>query len=170
MAGCNGRSSWTDIVQVVIGKLFCRLFWKWKNFPDSTLTGGSDYTRGKVPIVFCKSPNVTNKLCSCSVQHINTVQQVYSLWGHSRTVLRSVKRIQTKWPSIPRRPLCILESTCTSYAYRIYLIKRLGVYFLAASVEGAFKRDGRLFETGVYCFVYFKLFLAAATYSSQLQS
>ena len=58
--------------------------------------------------------------------------------------------------------------------YCIYLIKRPGVYLLATSVEGdvtegAFKRDGRLFETGVYCYVYFKLqavimlFLAAAT-------
>ncbi len=55
------------------------------------------------------------------------------------------------------------------YKYCIYFIKRPGVYFLATSVEGAFKRDGRLFETGVYCYVYFKLqavimlFLAAAT-------
>ncbi len=56
--------------------------------------------------------------------------------------------------------------------YCIYLIKRPGVYFLAASVERAFKQDGRLFETSVYCFVYtsnscssavIMLFLAAAT-------
>ncbi len=49
--------------------------------------------------------------------------------------------------------------------YRIYLIKRPGFYFLAASVEGAFKRDGRLFETGVYCFVYFKLLLISSYYA-----
>ncbi len=41
--------------------------------------------------------------------------------------------------------------------YRIYLIKRPGVYLLATSVEEAFKRDGCLLETGGYCYVYFKL-------------
>ena len=49
--------------------------------------------------------------------------------------------------------------------YSIYLMKRLAVYFLAAYVEGAFKRDGRLFETGVYCFVYFKLLLISSYYA-----
>ena len=32
----------------------------------------------------------------------------------------------------------------------MYLIKRPGVYFISKSVKGAFKRDGRLFEMGVY--------------------
>ncbi len=65
----------------------------------------------------------------------------------------------------------------TTCMYHIYLIKRPGVYFLETSVEGAFKRDGRLFETGVYCFVYFKLLLISSYYalfgcchSSQLKS
>ena len=34
--------------------------------------------------------------------------------------------------------------------YHIYLIKRPGVYFISKSVEGVFKRDGYLFEMGVY--------------------
>ncbi len=33
--------------------------------------------------------------------------------------------------------------------YRIYLIKRPGVYFISKSVKGAFKRGGRLFKEGV---------------------
>ncbi len=36
------------------------------------------------------------------------------------------------------------------YIYRIYLIKRPGVYFISKSVKGAFKRGGRLFKEGVY--------------------
>ncbi len=40
--------------------------------------------------------------------------------------------------------------------YRIYLIKRPGVYFILKSVKGAFKRGGRLFKEGVYCYVYSK--------------
>ena len=47
----------------------------------------------------------------------------------------------------------------------IYLIKHPGVYFLATSVEGAFKQDGRLFETGVYCYVYFKLLHSSSYYA-----
>ncbi len=35
------------------------------------------------------------------------------------------------------------------FVYRIYLIKRPGVYFISKSVKGAFKR-GRLFKEGVY--------------------
>ena len=63
--------------------------------------------------------------------------------------------------------------------YCIYLIKHPGVYFhiVLGLAEGAFKRDGRLFETGVYCFVYFKLLLISSYYalfgcchSSQLKS
>ncbi len=46
-----------------------------------------------------------------------------------------------------------------------YLIKRPGVYFLATSVEGVFKRDGRLFETGVYCCAYFKLLPSTSYYA-----
>ncbi len=38
----------------------------------------------------------------------------------------------------------------TKYMYRIYLIKRPGVYFISKSVKGAFKRGGRLFKEGVY--------------------
>ncbi len=46
-------------------------------------------------------------------------------------------------------PSYIYDCTCynplqsTFVMYRIYLIKRPGVYFIATSVEGAFKRDGR---------------------------
>ena len=43
--------------------------------------------------------------------------------------------------------------------YRIYLIKRPGVYFRSKSLEGAFKRGGRLIQEGVYCYVYFFLSL-----------
>ncbi len=42
------------------------------------------------------------------------------------------------------------------YIYCIYLIKRPGVYFRSKSLEGAFKRGGRLNEEGVYCYVYSK--------------
>ena len=44
--------------------------------------------------------------------------------------------------------------------YRIYLIKRPGIYFTSKSVKGAFKRDGRLFEMWSCLLM---LFLAAAT-------
>ena len=57
--------------------------------------------------------------------------------------------------------------------YRIYLIKRPGVYFISKSVKGAFKRDGCFFKIGVYwpCLLQtlaqqsavIILFLAAAT-------
>ncbi len=50
--------------------------------------------------------------------------------------------------------------------YRIYLIKRPGVYFISMSVKGAFKRDGRLFviSTSNSCTAaVIMLFLAAAT-------
>ncbi len=39
------------------------------------------------------------------------------------------------------------------YNYRIYLIKRPGVYFRSKSLEGAFKQGGRLIQEGVYCYV-----------------
>ncbi len=39
---------------------------------------------------------------------------------------------------------------CMLFKYRVYSIKRPGVYFISKSVKGAFKRGGRLFKEGVY--------------------
>ncbi len=49
-----------------------------------------------------------------------------------------------------------------SYIPYLLQIKRLGIYLLATSVKGVFKQDGRLFETGVYCYVCSSNFCTAA--------
>ncbi len=40
-----------------------------------------------------------------------------------------------------------------NYNYIYTVIKRPGVYFRSKSLEGAFKRGGRLIQEGVYCYV-----------------
>ncbi len=44
-------------------------------------------------------------------------------------------------------------SYCCLNMYCIYLIKRPGIYFRSKSLEGAFKRGGRLIQEGIYCYV-----------------
>ncbi len=69
------------------------------------------------------------------------------------------------------RPSEHVYSTVGDFTYRIYLIKCPGVYFLAASVEGAFKRDGAYLKRAFIVLstlnscssAVIMLFLAAAT-------
>ena len=142
---------------------------------------------------FNKSHTVPTRFHAISIIHAPFIIPRYPITSIKSEIKYSPKMILVKLQLVLRisdikitkmvsewgeaRPSEHVYSTVGDFTYRIYLIKCPGVYFLAASVEGAFKRDGRLFETGVYCFVYFKLLLISSYYalfgcchSSQLQS